>query len=64
MKTSAIIVFIYLSIVIATLIGEVKCVIKAINCNQEPVGKAEIFYTGAALTGFGSVVGYFDIEDK
>ena len=64
MKTSIIIVFIWLSIVIAALVGEVKCVIKAINCNWEPLGKAEVVYTGAALTGFGSIVGYFDIEDK
>ena len=64
MKTSIIIVFIWLSIVIAALVGEIKCVIKAINCNWEPVGKAEVVYTGAALTGFGSIVGYFNIEDK
>ena len=64
MKTSIIIVFIWLSIVIAALVGEIKCVIKAINCNWEPVGEAEVVYTGAALTGFGSIVGYFNIEDK
>ena len=64
MKTSIIIVFIWLSIVIAALVGEIKCVIKAVNCNWEPVGKAEVVYTVAALTGFGSIVGYFNIEDK
>ena len=64
MKTSIIIVFIWLSIVIAALVGEIKCVIKAVNCNWEPVGRAEVVYTVAALTGFGSIVGYFNIEDK
>jgi hypothetical protein len=44
--------------------GEIRCIYKAINCNWKPVGKAEIIYTGASLTGLGAVVGYFDIEDK
>jgi len=28
------------------------------------VGKAEIVYTGASLTGLGAIVGYMDIQDK
>ena len=64
MKKAIVIVFIWLSVVIAALVGEIKCVIKAVNCNWEPVGKAEVVYTGAALTGLGCIVGYFDIEDK
>lgn len=48
----------------AAIIGEVKCVIKAIDCNWEPVGKAEIVYTVASLTGLGCIVGYINIEDK
>lgn len=44
--------------------GEIRCIYKAISCNWEPVGKAEILYTGASLTGLGAIVGYFDIEDK
>ena len=55
---------IFISIVALMLIGEIKCIIKAINCNWEPVGKAEVIYTGAALTGLGFVVGWIDIEDK
>ena len=46
------------------LIGEVMCVIKAINCNWEPVGKAEIIYTGGVFTGLGAIIGWLDIEDK
>lgn len=46
------------------IIGEVKCIYKAIECNWEPIGKAEVIYTVAACTGFGSIVGWFDIEDK
>jgi hypothetical protein len=49
--------------VLAT-IGEVKCVVKAINCNWSPIGKAEVIYTASAFTGFGVIVGWFNIEDK
>ena len=55
---------IQLAIIIILLVGEVKCIIKAINCNWEPIGKAEVIYTAAVFTGFGSIVGYFNIEDK
>ena len=55
---------IVLTIVIVALVGEVKCIVKAFSCNWEPVGKAEIVYTGACLTGLGCVVGYLDIQDK
>jgi hypothetical protein len=45
-------------------IGEVKCVVKAVQCNWEPVGKAEIIYTASACCGVGCIVGWIDIEDK
>ena len=64
MKTGIALIVIYSAIIIAALVGEVKCIIKAINCNWEPVGKAEIVYTGASLTGLGGIVGYMDIQDK
>lgn len=53
-----------LLIVAIGIIGEIKCIIKAINCNWEPVGKAEVIYTGAAFTGLGFIVGWIDIEDQ
>ena len=64
MKTVVIIWIIYLAIIVLGLIGEVKCIIKAVNCNWEPVGKAEVIYTAGACTGLGAIVGWFDIEDK
>jgi hypothetical protein len=64
MKTGITLIVIYSAIIIAALVGEVKCIIKAIDCNWEPVGKAEIVYTGASLTGIGCIVGYIDIQDK
>lgn len=53
-----------IALVLLPLIGEVLCIYKAVKCNWEPVGKAEIIYTGAALTGLGCIVGYIDIQDK
>lgn len=55
--------FIYLFVIATILTGEVKCIIKAVNCDWNPIGKAEIVYTGAALTGLGVIVGYMDIQD-
>jgi hypothetical protein len=60
----AIVCYIYVLLIILVVVGEVKCIIKAINCNWEPVGKAEIIYTASALTGLGTIVGYMDIKDK
>lgn len=64
MKTSIGIIVIYGGIIIGALVGEVKCIIKMIDCNWQPIGKAEIIYTAATFTGFGAVVGYLDIQDK
>jgi hypothetical protein len=58
------VVMIWVAIVTLLLIGEVKCIYKAIACNWEPVGKAEIVYTGSAICGLGCIVGWMDIEDK
>jgi len=55
---------IVLTIVIVALVGEVKCIVKAFNCNWEPVGKAEAVYTISSLIGLGAIVGYFNIDDK
>lgn len=64
MKTGIAVILIYVAIITTLVVGEVKCIIKAIDCNWEPVGKAEIVYTGASLTGLGAIVGYMDIQDK
>ena len=55
---------IQLLIILFVLVGEIKCVVKAVRCDWNPVGKAEILYTGAALTGLGAIVGWIDIEDS
>jgi hypothetical protein len=55
---------IYVAIITTLVVGQIKCIIKAINCNWEPIGKAEVIYTGASLTCLGCIVGYIDIQDK
>ena len=55
---------IWLVIAIAMITGEVKCIIKMIDCNWQPVGKSEIIYTVGTFTGLGCVIGYLDIKDN
>ena len=49
---------------ILAIVGEIMCIYKAVKCNWEPVGKAEVVYTAGALTGLGAIIGYVNIEDK
>ena len=51
-------------VVLLGIIGELMCIYKAVSCNWEPIGKAEIIYTASACTGVGAVVGWITIEDK
>jgi hypothetical protein len=53
-----------IALVLLPLIGELLCIYKAVKCNWEPVGKAEMVYTVSAITGLGCIVGYIDIQDK
>lgn len=55
---------ILVTIWVAALIGEIRCIVKAFQCNWDPIGKAEILYTASACTGLGAVVGWINIEDK
>ena len=57
-------ILLVIALSIGALVGEVKCIVKACNCNWEPVGKAEICYTVSVVTGLGCIVGYIDIKDK
>ena len=63
-KAPIVLLIVYLFFIGALLTGEVKCIIKAVNCNWQPIGKAEVIYTASAFTGVGMIVGYMDIEDK
>lgn len=64
MKTSLFTSIAIILIWVLAIIGEIKCIIKAVDCNWQPVGKAEVLYTVAACTGVGSIVGWINIEDK
>ena len=58
------IMIIQLFLGIALSIGEIKCIVKAVRCNWNPIGKAEIIYTVGALSGAGVIIGYLNIEDN
>ena len=51
-------------LIVLGLAGEIQCIYKAVKCNWEPVGKAEIIYTASACAGLGAIVGWFDIKDN
>ncbi len=55
---------IMLGFIILLLVGEVKCIIKMVKCNWDPIGKAEIIYSAGTFTGLGSIIGWIDIKDK
>lgn len=57
-------IIIWLFIIGTMVVGEVKCIVKAVQCNWEPIGKAEVFYSIGAVTPVGWIVGYCNIEDK
>jgi hypothetical protein len=52
-----------IAIALFCIIGQIKCVIKMINCDWNPIGKSEIIYTAATFTGLGSIIGYINIQD-
>ncbi len=56
--------FFVIALASAAVFGEIRCIYKAFTCNWEPIGKAEIIYTVSALTGFGAITGYININDK
>ena len=51
-------------IVALVIIGEIQCIYKAVTCNWEPVGKAEVVYSIGAVSGLGAIIGWIDIKDK
>jgi len=59
-KISIVIIALY----IVAIFGWCRCIYKAVSCNWEPVGKAEIIYTVGIFTGTGVIIGYIDIKDK
>lgn len=63
-KSGCVAGLIYLAISLFLFIGEVKCIIKMIDCNWDPIGKSEIIYTVGTFTGLGSIIGWIDIEDE
>lgn len=49
---------------VALIVGYIRCVVKFIECDFNPIGKAEVVYGVGIVTGLGSIIGYLNIEDK
>ena len=56
--------FFAIFLVLTMFVGEIRCFVKMVRCNWDPIGKAEVLYTIGTFTGTGCVIGWFDIEDK
>ena len=54
----------YIVFLIAAFVGQVKCIIKMVECNWDPIGKAEIVYTIGTFSGAGPIIGYLNIKNK
>lgn len=63
-NTGFLMIGLYIAIIIVVVGGNIRCIYKAVTCNWEPIGKAEILYTASACTGLGAIVGWIDINDK
>lgn len=59
-KTELTIIIIYFIILLLGFIGWIKCLIKLIQCDFDPIGKAEIIYGIGTFTPFGAIIGWCD----
>lgn len=50
-------IFIPILLLTLAIVGEVKCIVHMLQCNWEPIGKAEVVYTVGTFTGLGSIIG-------
>ncbi len=60
MRKSATVSLIYCMFWAAAVIGEFMCIVKFVKCDFEPSYKAEIVYGVGAVSGFGTIIGWFD----
>lgn len=52
-------------IVVMIAIGWIKSIVKAANCNFDPIGKAEVVYViGSLIPPAGGVIGWIDVKDE
>jgi ABC-type multidrug transport system permease subunit len=49
---------------LALVLGEILCIYKFVKCDFNEPYKAEIIYGVSCISGFGSIVGYININDK
>lgn len=64
MRLTGIISIMYITLVVLAIIGEVKCIVKFVQCDFKAPYKAEVIYGVGIITGLGVVVGWIDINDN
>lgn len=64
MRLAGIISIMYITLVVLAIIGEVKCIIKFVQCDFKAPYKAEVIYGVGTITGLGAVVGWIDINNN
>lgn len=52
-----------LCLIIALAFGYVRCAVKFFTSDFEPSYKREVVYGIGTFTGFGCIIGWFNIED-
>lgn len=45
------------------IIGEIRCIVKMVQCDWNAPYKAEILYTAGTFTGAGAIIGWINIPD-
>jgi hypothetical protein len=64
MKFAGSLVLLWMLVVGLGIIGEVQCIIKAIDSDWKSPYKREVVYTISVLTGVGALVGWLNIKDN
>jgi len=63
MKFTGVMVIIPIVIIILSIMGWVKCVIKLVKTDFEAPYKAEVIYGIGTFTGAGAIIGWIDIKE-
>ena len=63
MELTLIFLFILL-ISLIWLIGYILCIVRLTTSKWDPIGKREIIYAVALITGLAGIVGYINIKNK
>jgi hypothetical protein len=64
MKIVGSILLLWILVIGLGIIGEIQCIIKAIDSDWKSPYKRELIYTVSSLTGVGAIVGWLNFKDN